>query len=47
LRRKARLQLAAGINPKEAKKPASVVTFGDCAAQPIEAMEPEWKHPKH
>jgi Arm DNA-binding domain len=43
----ARSQIAAGVNPKHARRPDQVPTFGECANQVFESMKPEWKHNAH
>jgi integrase len=43
----ARANLAEGINPKDARKTATGVTFGECADRLIEAMRPSWRNDKH
>ncbi|WP_375783036.1 tyrosine-type recombinase/integrase [Bradyrhizobium sp. Pha-3] len=43
----ARAQIAEGVNPKGARKPAGGSTFGECADRLIEAMRPSWRNEKH
>ena len=47
LRRQARSNLAEGLNPKDARKPPNIATFGECADRVIEAMRPSWRNEKH
>ena len=42
-----RQQLAAGINPKVARKPKEELTFKGAARALIENMAPSWKHPSY
>jgi integrase len=42
-----REQLAAGVNPKEARKPKEELKFKDAARALIENMAPSWKHPTY
>ena len=43
----ARAKLAAGINPKDARRTPEGATFGECANRLIEAMRPSWRNAKH
>jgi len=43
----ARSKLAAGLNPKEARRKTTTATFGECADDLIEAMRPSWRNEKH
>ncbi len=43
----ARIRLAQGVNPKDARKPAAGATFGECADRLVEAMRPSWRNEKH
>ena len=43
----ARILLAEGRNPKEAKSASAGASFGDCADRVIEAMRPSWRNRKH
>jgi integrase len=43
----ARTNLTEGINPKDARKPSAVTTFGECADRLIEAMRPSWRNDRH
>src|ERR1700722_10320890 len=43
----ARAQLANGINPKDARAPVKVVTFGEVAKDYIETHKAGWKNGKH
>jgi integrase len=43
----ARANLAARINPKDARKPSEDTTFGECADRVIEAMRPSWRSSRH
>jgi integrase len=43
----ARAQIAKGINPKDTRKPAEGVTFGEVADGVIKAMKPKWRSKKH
>jgi integrase len=43
----AREQLAAGINPKDARKPKADLTFDGAARALIESMAPAWRNAKH
>lgn len=47
LARRARGNLAEGINPKDLRKPAKSATFGECADRVIETMRPSWRNAKH
>ncbi|HEV7912070.1 MAG TPA: integrase arm-type DNA-binding domain-containing protein [Methylocella sp.] len=42
----ARAQIAKGVNPKDARKPAEGATFGEVADGVIEAMKPKWRNEK-
>src|SRR5215471_5683673 len=43
----ARAKRAEGLNPKDARRPSRVATFGECADRLIEAMRPSWRNSKH
>jgi integrase len=43
----ARAKLAEKINPKDARRPTTGATFGECADRVIEAMRPSWRNSKH
>jgi integrase len=43
----ARAKLAERINPKNARKPSEVGTFGECADRQIETMRPSWRNDRH
>jgi integrase len=47
LAEEARAQIAQGIDPKEARKPVKVATFGECAKDYIDANKAGWKNAKH
>ena len=42
----ARINLAEGINPKNARKPVKGATFGECANRVLDAMRPSWRNGK-
>jgi integrase len=44
---KARSDLAEGANPKDARRPSKVATFGECGDWLIDAMRPSWRNCKH
>ncbi len=43
----ARAKLAERTNPKNARKPSEVGTFGECADRQIETMRPSWRNDRH
>src|ERR1700722_15981753 len=47
LAEEARAQLANRVNPKDARAPVKVATFGECAKGYIDANKPGWKNGKH
>jgi integrase len=47
LAEEARAQIAKGVNPKDARAPVKVATFGECAKGYIDANKAGWKNGKH
>jgi integrase len=47
LARECRTMLAAGTDPKAARRPAQAHTFGECATRYVEAHRAEWTNQKH
>ena len=43
----ARAKLAAGSNPRDARRPTEGATFGECADRVIDVMRPSWRNEKH